>query len=183
LSCSRAQQRDRCEDCCENQRPARHARRRGAPPGGKNGLEILEAAAAGAIHALLIAGPTAALEASGEILDRALKRAESVIVIATRPGIVAASATVLIPGHAIFEKLGTVTNLEGRVQRVRPAQPPATQAPAETRVLAALAAELGAAGWDRGDPMSVNRALRAEVPASAPTGWGRSACFSPRRTP
>jgi len=79
---------------------------------------------------------------------------------------------VLIPGHTIFEKLGTVTNLEGRVQRIRPAQPPATQSPAETRVLTALAAELGAEGWGRGDPMSVNRELRAAVPAYAEAGNG-----------
>jgi len=157
-----------------------------APEGGKNGREILEAAAAGAIHALLIAGPSAALERDGDLLDRALKRAQSVIVIETRPGRVASTATVLIPGHAIFEKLGTVTNIEGRVQRIRPAVPPATQTPTETRVLAALAAELGAAGWERSDPMSVNRAMRDAVPAYAEAGnggralWAAEAIHTPR---
>ena len=154
---------------------------RAAPPGGKNGREILEAAAAGAIHALLIAGPNAALERAGELLDRALQRAESVIVVETRPGKVASAATVLIPGHAIFEKLGTVTNVEGRVQRVRPALPPAAQTPSDTRVLAALAAELGAKGWERSDPMSVNRALREAVPAYAEAGSGGRALWTAER--
>jgi NADH-quinone oxidoreductase subunit G len=154
---------------------------RDAPSGGKRGREILEAAAAGAIHALLIVGSNPALEQAGDLLDRALKRASSVIVIASKPGAVASAATVLIPGHAIFEKAGTVTNMEGRVQRIRPALPPATQAPTETRVLTALAAELGVEGWERGDPMSVNRALREALPAYAEAGIGGRAQWDARR--
>ena len=69
------------------------------------------------------------------------------MVIDTRPGPLSRGATVLIPGHAYFEKAGTVTNVEGRVQRIRPALPPATQTPTETRILSALAAELDAPGW------------------------------------
>ena len=143
-----------------------------APQRGRSGREILEAAAGGAIRALLLAGPNAALEESGEVLERALRTAESVIVIDTHPSAATRHATVLIPGHAFFEKLGTVTNLEGRVQRIRPALPPATQTPSETRVLSALAAELGATDWGSGDPMAVNRDLRQAVPAYARAGNG-----------
>ncbi len=139
---------------------------------GKNGRDILEAAASGAIHALLILGPNAALESAGELLQRALQRADAVIAIDTRPGVVAQAATVLIPGHAFFEKAGSVTNLEGRVQRIRPALPPATSTPVETRVLTALAAELGAKDWGRGDPIAVNRALREAIPAYQAAGNG-----------
>ncbi|MGH7685582.1 MAG: NADH-quinone oxidoreductase subunit NuoG [Candidatus Dormibacteria bacterium] len=143
-----------------------------ATPAGKTGAQILDAAANGEIRALLLLGPNPALNASGDALQRALTRAESVIVIDTVPGDAAARATVLIPGHALLEKIGTVTNLEGRVQRVRPALPPATQTPTETRVLTAIAAELGARDWANADPMSVSRALRHALPAYAEAGNG-----------
>ena len=149
-----------------------------ARPAGAGGSDILAAAARGEIRALLLLGPNPALLAAGDALIRAVSRAESVIVIDTAPSEVSAHATVLIPGHAIVEKMGSVTNLEGRVQRVRPALPPATQTPAETRVLTALAAELGATGWANGDPMSVNRALRAALPAYAQAGNGGRALWA-----
>jgi NADH-quinone oxidoreductase subunit G len=149
-----------------------------APSGGKHGREILEAAASGALHALLLLGPNPALEEAAELLDRATARADAVIVIETRPSALTKHATVLIPGHAFLEKTGTVTNLEGRVQRIRPALPPATQAPAETRVLTAIAGELGALGWDRGDAIAVNRAMREALPAYAAAGVGGRAAWA-----
>ena len=83
------------------------------------------------------------------------------------------AATVLIPGHAYFEKAGTVTNLEGRVCSGSAEAPlPATQTPTETRVLSALAAELGAPGWP-GDPRAhVHRELAAAIPAYGLAGTG-----------
>jgi predicted molibdopterin-dependent oxidoreductase YjgC len=84
---------------------------------------------------------------------------------------------VLIPGHAFFEKAGTVTNMEGRVQRIRPALPPASTAPPETRVLSAIAAELGAEGWGSADPAAVNRQLREALPAYAAAGNGGRAVW------
>jgi len=133
---------------------------------GKHGREILEAAAAGAVRALLFLGPADAFEAEFDLLNRSLRKVDCVVVIAATPGPVANAATVLIPGHTIFEKNGSVTNLEGRVQRVRPALPPASQTPSETRILAALATELGGGGFDSEDPIAVNRALREALPAS-----------------
>ena len=60
-------------------------------------------------------------------------------MIDTKPGVLADAATVLIPGHSLMEKQGSVTNLEGRVQRIRAALPPATSVPSELRVLSMLA--------------------------------------------
>jgi NADH-quinone oxidoreductase subunit G len=145
---------------------------RRAEPAGMNGRDILRATERGDIRALLMLGPNPALHAAGDALELALRRAACVVVIDTQPGGVSAHATVLIPGHTIVEKIGSVTNLEGRVQRVRPALPPATQGPVETRVLTALAAELGAKDWANGDPMSVNRAMREAVPEYASAGNG-----------
>jgi NADH-quinone oxidoreductase subunit G len=152
---------------------------RRATPVGRAGREILEATAAGGLGALLVVNG-AALAAEGrdqELLRRALDRAPVVVAVESRPGVVAQSATVLIPGHSLMEKLGTVTNCEGRVQRVRPALPPATATPAETRVLSMLAAALGAAGWP-GDPAAVHRELADALPAYAAAGNGGRALFT-----
>ena len=114
---------------------------------GKNGRQILEALAAGEMRGVLMLGPNPALEADGDLLERAVRKAACVVAFDTRPGVVSRSATVLFPGHAIFEKAGSVTNVEGRVQRIRAGLPPAQSTPAETRVLTGLAGEMGAVGW------------------------------------
>ena len=149
-----------------------------APASGKTGREILEAAAEGSIRALLLLGPNPALEAAGELLERALRKLSVVVAIDTRPGAASRAATVLIPGHALLEKAGSVTNVEGRVQRIRTALPPATSAPPETRVLSALAGKLGAKGWERGDVLTVNRAMRDAIPAYAAAGNGGRAVWA-----
>jgi len=151
---------------------------RAAPAAGKSGREILEAAAGGEIRALLFVGSNPALEVASELLTRALRKAATIVAIDTRRGEVARHAHVLIPGHSYFEKIGSVTNVEGRVQRIRPALPSVTATPTETRVLTALASELGAKDWPSGDPLAVSRELRSALPAYAAAGNGGRAVFS-----
>jgi predicted molibdopterin-dependent oxidoreductase YjgC len=145
---------------------------------GKNGRQILEGLAAGELRGLLMLGPNAALEAEADLLERALRKAACVIALETRPGIVSRAATVVIPGHAIFEKAGSMTNVEGRVQRIRTALPPASATPTETRILSSIATEMGAEGWGKGDPLEVNRLMRDELAAYASAGNGGRALFS-----
>jgi len=142
-----------------------------APGAGRTGREILEAAAAGQLRALLLFAAGATLAAAGELAERALRGVDLVVAVETHPGAIADWASVLIPGHSLMEKAGSVTNVEGRVQRIRQALPPATPTPPETRVLALLAAGLGAPGWP-GDTMGVNAALLAALPAYAAAGNG-----------
>ncbi len=144
--------------------------------GGKAGRQILEAAAAGVIKALVVLGGSLWADDVTELIERVAGVVEVLVVIDTRRGPLTRAATVLIPGHAYFEKAGSVTNVEGRVQRIRSALPPATQTPTETRILSALAAELGATGWP-GDPLQVNRELIAAIPAYAAAGNGGRAIF------
>jgi NADH-quinone oxidoreductase subunit G len=148
------------------------------PSGGKNGRQILEGLAAGELRGLVLLGPNPALEAEADLLGRALRAAACVIAIDTRPGVVSRSATVLIPGHAVFEKAGSVTNVEGRVQRIRTALPPASATPFETRILTGIAREMGAEDWGDGDPLAVNRVMRDALPAYAAAGNGGRALFS-----
>jgi NADH-quinone oxidoreductase subunit G len=144
--------------------------------GGKPGRQILEAAAAGAIKALVVMGGSLWAGEDPALLERMAASVDVLVVIDTRPGPLSRAATVVIPGHAYFEKAGTVTNVEGRVQRLRPALPPATQTPTETRILSALAAELGAVGWP-GDPLLVHRELASAIPAYGLAGNGGRAIF------
>jgi len=151
---------------------------RAAKPAGRSGREILVGASEGSIAALVLIN-AAALGAAGEdaeLLRRALARAEVVVALESVPSPVSELVTVLIPGHTLMEKLGTVTNCEGRVQRIRAALPPATATPAETRVLGMLAAALGAEGW-AGDPPRILREIAASIPAYATAGNGGRALF------
>jgi NADH-quinone oxidoreductase subunit G len=151
---------------------------RAAKPAGRSGREILVGASEGSIAALVLVN-AAALAAAGEdadLLRRAVARAEVVVALESVPSPVSENATVLIPGHSLMEKLGTVTNCEGRVQRIRPALPPATVTPAETRVLSMLAAALGAEGW-AGEPARVQREIAASIPAYGAAGNGGRALF------
>jgi len=145
---------------------------RPAPPGGLHGAGILAALGRGQVRALVLLGMGRPLEGSAEA--EALLRAEVVVAIETRPGAVARAATVLIPGHTFMEKQGTVTNLEGRVQRIRQALPPATLGASDLRIITSLARELGATDWDAAltDPIRAHRALTEALPAYAAAGNG-----------
>jgi NADH-quinone oxidoreductase chain G len=144
---------------------------RPAPGAGRSGAEILEATTAGQIRALLLMGSHAWAATAGVALTRALNAADVVVALETQPGPVAQTATALIPGHTHVEKMGSVTNLEGRVQRIRAALPPATTVPTEVRILSMLAAELGCQRWP-GEMVAVNRELAATLPAYAEAGNG-----------
>ena len=149
-----------------------------APGTGKNGREILQAAAAGQIKALVMLGGGHLADLAGELMHNAVKAADVVLAIETRPGVVADNAGFVIPGHAYVEKAGSVTNVEGRVQRIRQALPPATATPLETSVLMMLATALGAEDWGQSDYLSVHRALGEAVPAYKRAGNGGRALFS-----
>ncbi|TMD99585.1 MAG: hypothetical protein E6I76_02070, partial [Chloroflexi bacterium] len=144
---------------------------RPAPGAGRCGTEILEATSAGQIRALVIMGSHPWAATAGVALTGALNAADLVVAIETQPGPVAQGATVLIPGHTHVEKAGSVTNLEGRVQRIRAALPPATTVPAELRVLAMLAAELGCERWPA-EMVAVDREIGVTLPAYAEAGNG-----------
>ncbi len=139
---------------------------RPAPGAGRSGTEILEATGAGQIRALVLMGTHPWAATAGVALTGALNAAEVVVAIETQPGPVSQAATVLIPGHTHVEKAGTVTNLEGRVQRVRQALPPATTVPTELRVLSMLAAELGCERWPA-EVIAVTREIGLTLPAYA----------------
>ena len=98
----------------------------------------------------------------------ALTHLDTVIVLDTHRSEMERVAHVVLPVRHAAEKSGTLTNHEGRVQRVCPAVEPAWEAYAEGEVLARLGASLGLGGFEgKWDVRAVSRELAAHVPAFA----------------
>jgi NADH-quinone oxidoreductase subunit G len=152
---------------------------RAAPSRGIAGSALSSAVAGGQIRALLVLSGAELFGAAGEETAKVLAGLECLIAVETTPGVVSENATVLIPGHTYFEKAGTVTNVEGRVQRIRPALPPATPTPGELRVLNMLATAMGAKEWTGGDPIATHKELLKAISAYERAGNGGRATFTP----
>ena len=135
-----------------------------APAPGMGLQEILAAAAKGELKALLVVNPAPELEAAKEF-EAALQGVEVAVVVAAHPGAASRGSTVLIPGRTIVEKAGTVTNTEGRVQRVRAAVEPNLAFPSDLRTLGELASALGADLGVAPLASSVYERVAAAVPA------------------
>ena len=97
---------------------------------GKSAVEMFEAAADGQIKALWIACTNPAQSMPDQAtVRRALQRAEFVVLQeAFATTATAEFADLLLPATTWGEKLGTVTNSERRISRVRAALPPAGEA-------------------------------------------------------
>ena len=115
---------------------------RPAPVPGRDGGQILRAARDGAIRALVVVGEGWDADPG---FTEALARTEVVVGITPFSGAIARHASVLLPGRTIAEKAGTVTNTEGRVQRVRPGVQPRYAFPSDLRILGDLAGAMGTA--------------------------------------
>ncbi len=135
-----------------------------APKAGMGLPEILQSSATGKLKALLIVNPSAELEADPEF-EAALRGVEAAVVVTPHPGAASRGASVLIPGRTIVEKAGTVTNAEGRVQRVRAAVEPSLTFPTDLRTLGELAEALGTSLGVSPMATPVYEKLAAAVPA------------------
>ena len=104
--------------------------------------EMLQAAASGKLRALVLIDPSEELEAEPGFRE-AVAAVELLIVLAPWPGVASAEADVILPGRTLVEKAGTVTNTEGRVQRLRPAVEPKLAFPPDLRSIVELGEGLG----------------------------------------
>ncbi|HEV3232574.1 MAG TPA: molybdopterin-dependent oxidoreductase, partial [Candidatus Dormibacteraeota bacterium] len=127
--------------------------------------EMLEAAAAGRLKALIVLGPTPlAAQRDNPLLVNALARLELLVALDIAPNAITEAAHVVIPLHTFAEKDGTYTNLDGHIQRLRQAIPPVAGTPPDWRVLQDLA-NAWEAGWSYRQPAEVMRDIVAAVPA------------------
>jgi NADH-quinone oxidoreductase subunit G len=148
-----------------------------APSKGISGAKVAEAVAKGEIRALVVMGGASLFEGADDEMAKAIAGSECVVAIETTPSVVSENATALFPGHTYFEKAGTVTNVEGRVQRIRAALPPSTSLPGEIQILQLLADAMGAKEWSRGDAIAIHKEMVKAIPQYEQAGNGGRASF------
>jgi NADH-quinone oxidoreductase subunit G len=122
----------------------------------------------GALKGLLVLG------SDGELGDAALAQVaklDACVAIAAHERGLAARAQVALAAADWAEVHGTVTNKDGRVQRIRAAFPPPGQALPTWEILVKLARKLGAT-FDYANPKQVFTAMKSQVPAFAGAEWG-----------
>jgi anaerobic selenocysteine-containing dehydrogenase len=107
------------------------------------GDELLDAIEAGQVRALVLLGvdPTAEWP-DGDRWQMALAQVEAVVAVAPFVNTTVSWAHFVLPQAVDHEREGTTTNLEGRIQRLRPATKPPSGVP-DLAAYVALAAHLG----------------------------------------
>ncbi len=115
-----------------------------SPDAGLNMVRMIEAAEKGNLKALYIMGenPLRALPQSDRV-RKALQKLDFLVVQDIINSATAKIADAVLPGAAISEKQGSVTNLEGRIQSFDPVVQPPGKAKADWEILDLLAARLG----------------------------------------
>jgi NADH-quinone oxidoreductase subunit G len=126
--------------------------------------------AAGALKALIVLGSDALSDSAAE----KLAGLEGLVVIAAHERGLAPAAHVVLACADWAELHGTITNRQGRVQRLRASFPPAGQALPAWEVLVRLGKKLGAA-LDHASAKSVFTEMKREVAAFGAAEWGGEA--------
>ncbi len=106
---------------------------------------MIEAAEKGRLKVMYILGenPFSRLPDKDKV-RRALEKLDLLVVQDIFPSETADLADVVLPGAAFFEKSGSFTNMEGRIQRFEATARPAGEARPDWEILGLLAEELGA---------------------------------------
>ncbi|MGW4691790.1 NADH-quinone oxidoreductase subunit G [Kitasatospora cineracea] len=141
---------------------------------GRDTGQILAAAAAGELDALVVGGVGLDDLPDPALADEALGRADFVLSLELRPSAVTAHADVVLPVAAVAEKAGTFLDWEGRVRMFEPALKPdqlmQRHLHADVRVLNMVADAL-----DRPIGLPDVRAARLELDRFAPWTGDRPA--------
>jgi predicted molibdopterin-dependent oxidoreductase YjgC len=136
------------------------------------GPEILVAAAEGRVKALWITSDEWLRSAPDRALaERALERAELVIVNDLFLSETARRAHVVFPAASFAEKEGTQVNCERRVQRTARALPPRRGTRTDLEIFQAVARALGA-DWSYRSSEDVFREIARLAPGYAGLSWG-----------
>ncbi len=130
-----------------------------SPDPGLNLVRIIEAAEKGSLKALYIMGenPLRALPESKRVKE-ALGKLEFLVVQDILKNETTKIAHVILPGAAITEKQGSITNLEGKIQTFQPVVSPPGKARPDWEILDLLAAKLSA-----GKPYGSLEKIRGEI--------------------
>ena len=136
---------------------------------GLGSRDCLDAAVAGQVRAMVLLGDSQNLT-NGRLGDglSALERLEFLVVADTFMSECAELADVVLPRATLAEKDGTFTNLERRIQRLKPAfQSPAGESGDDLWLLVELGQKLGATGFDFSTAGEVMEEIARVAPAYA----------------
>lgn len=138
-----------------------------SPDAGLNVVRMIEAAEKGSLKALYIMGenPLCALPQSGRV-QRALQKLDFLVVQDIVNSATAKIADAVLPGAAISEKQGSLTNLEGRIQSFDPVVTPPGKARADWQILDLVGARLGD-GKPRESLADIRKEMRRLIPLYA----------------
>ena len=138
-----------------------------SPDAGLNMVRMIEAAEKGSLKALYIMGenPLRALPQSDRV-QQALQKLDFLVVQDIINGDTAKIADAVLPGAALSEKQGSITNLEGRIQSFDPVVRPPGKAKADWEILDLLAARLGGSK-PYGSLSKIRKEIRQLVPMYA----------------
>ncbi|MDO8547200.1 MAG: molybdopterin-dependent oxidoreductase, partial [Nitrospirales bacterium] len=139
---------------------------KGEPPAAKGMrlLEMLDAARAGKLKAMLIIGenPVRSLPLSVKVAE-ALEKLDLLVVQELFLTETAKLADVVLPACSYAEKTGTFTNSEGFVQKVRPGLEPVGDSRPDWDILSALSVTMGYP-LEYGDAKEILKEIRAVIP-------------------
>jgi predicted molibdopterin-dependent oxidoreductase YjgC len=154
---------------------AQGARDMGCTPGvgGLSGHEMLVAAANGKLKALYIMGASVLDAADKSLVEKALATVEVLIVHDITSRRLSRVAEALLPGFSFAESDGTFTNVERRVQRLRPALQPVGSMRANWQIVAELAAALTGDNWGYKTASDVFAEITRTVPAYAGLSYSK----------
>ncbi len=140
---------------------------------GLTSTEMVDAALAGSLRALVIFGEDKALaDAHGARTEEALRRLDLLVVCEVVPTATSRLAHVVLPAAATLEREGTFVNTERRVQRFHRALPPLGDTLPELEIVRRLANALGAA-WPVRSAGDVMEEAARLVPAFAGIRYDR----------
>jgi formate dehydrogenase alpha subunit len=127
-------------------------------------IEMLDAARAGKLKAMLIIGenPVRSLPASAKAAE-ALAKLDLLVVQELFLTETARLADVVLPACSYSEKAGTFTNSEGFVQKVRPGIEPVGDSRPDWEILSALSVMMGYP-LEYGDAKEILKEIRAVIP-------------------
>ena len=136
--------------------------------------EIAGAVESGAVRAIHAIGDSPNFT-NGELGDfrAALSGAEFVIAHATFENDVTELADVVLPSQTFAERTGTYTNLERRVQLLRPALGPKGDEDADWRIISRIASRMDASGFDYNDESEIFDELNNLIPTYGGITYGR----------
>jgi formate dehydrogenase major subunit len=150
---------------------------------GLTSTEMVDAALAGSLHAMLVFGEDKVLaDAHQSQVVAALQRLDLLVVCEIVPTATTRYAHVILPAAATLEREGSFVNTERRIQRFHRAFPPLGECRPELEIVQQIANALGA-DWHYTGPADVMQEAAALVPRFAGVRYDRLEGYSSLQWP